>query len=58
MIGSVDQRVGNVGGFERIVGAAIGQEAAFARGIDDRDQTAGLAAGIGGQMRLDAGAAQ
>ena len=36
----LDQRVGDVAGFERFVGAAIGEEAAFAVRVDERDRAA------------------
>ena len=42
MRGGRDQRVRDVARFERFVGAAIGEEAAFAVGIDERDQPPGL----------------
>ena len=35
--GALDHRVRDIRGLERVVGAAIGEEAALARGIDDRD---------------------
>ena len=57
-VGAGDQRVGNVLFAEPVIGAAVGQEAALARGIDQRDQAAGLALIVGGQMRLDAACAK
>ena len=41
-------------GFERFVGAAIGEEAAFPVGVDERDQPPGLAIRIADEMRRDA----
>ena len=40
--GGRDQRVRDVARFERFVGAAIGEEAAFAVRVDERDQPPGL----------------
>ena len=51
---SGDQRVGDVGGFKCFVGAAIGQEAAFAAWIDERNQPAGRPFGVADEMRRHA----
>ena len=49
-----DQRVRDVAGFERFVGAAIGEEAAFAVRVDKRDQPPGLMGSIADEMWCDA----
>ena len=54
MRGGSDQRVGDVARFERFVGAAIGEEAAFAVRIDERDQPPRLAIRIADEMRPNA----
>ena len=51
---SGDQRVGDVAGFERVVGAAIGEEAAFAACVDERDEPPGRPLGVAGEPRRDA----
>ena len=54
MRGGGDQRVRDVARFERLVGAAIGEEAAFAVRIDECDQPPGLAIRIADEMRRNA----
>ena len=49
-----DKRIGDVAGFERFVGAAVGEEAALAIRIDQRHQSPSLAARIADKMRRDA----
>ena len=41
-------------GFERFVGAAIGEEAALAVRVDERDQPPGFVVRIADEMRRDA----
>ena len=48
---ALDQRVRDVAGFERFVGAAVGEEAAFAVGVDEGDEPPGL---TGSDRRRDA----
>ena len=54
MRGGGDQRVGDVARFERFVGAAIGEEAAFAVRVDERDQPPCLAIRIADEMGSNA----
>ena len=49
-----DQRVRDVAGFERFVGAAIGEEAAFTVRVDECDQPPGLMGSIADEIRRDA----
>ena len=49
-----DQRIGNVGARKRLVGAAVGEEAALAGRIDERDEPAGRTVRVGGEMGRDA----
>ena len=49
-----DQRVGDVGGGKRLVRAAVGEEAALAARVDQRDEPAGLALRVAGEMRRHA----
>ena len=51
---SRNQRVGDVGGLERIVGAPVGEEAAFAVCIDQRNQPSSLERSVGGEPRRHA----
>ena len=48
------ERIWNVCGLEAIVGAAVGEETALARRIDERDQPAGRKVRVGRQMRRHA----
>ena len=51
---ALDQRVRDVARFERFVGAAIGEETAFAVRVDERDQPPGLMGSIADEMRRNA----
>ena len=51
MRGARDQRVGNVGRCQRLVGAAVGEEAALAVRVDQRDEAPGRPLGVGHEMR-------
>ena len=51
---ALDQRVWDVAGFELFVGAAIGEETAFAVRVNERDQPPGLMGSIADEMRRDA----
>ena len=48
---ALDQRVGDVAGFERIVGAAVGEEATLAVRVDEGHEPPGLMLKIADEMR-------
>jgi len=54
MRGAGDERVRNVGGPKRFVGAAVGIKAALAVGIDERDEPPGREVRIAREMRRHA----
>ena len=48
-----DQRIGNVAGFERFIRATVGEKAAFAVSVDERDEPSGLKLGVADEMGRD-----